>query len=211
MARETAARHRARCPRSSEDRNPVERLAEEFLERDRRGERPSLTEYVARYPHLAGDIRELFPLLLEMEDVRPTAGETAGSTEEFRGKERGTPDPAVRRLPDPSRDRPRRHGDRLRGGARVAGPARGLQGPSDQHPLLDSRRLERFKREARAAARLHHTNIVPVFGVGEEGDCHYYVMQFIQGQGLDEVLRELRRLKGMRGKDERPGQRGSTR
>ena len=44
---------------------------------------------------------------------------------------------------------------------------------------------ERFRREARAAARLHHTNIVPVFEVGQDGDVRFYAMQFIQGQGLD--------------------------
>src|SRR5262249_26884607 len=47
----------------------------------------------------------------------------------------------------------------------------------------------------KAAARLHHTNIVPVYGVGEEDGLHYYVMQYIPGQGLDEVLAELRRLR----------------
>src|SRR5262249_23620054 len=54
--------------------------------------------------------------------------------------------------------------------------------------------------EAKAAARLHHTNIVPVFGVGEEAGLHYYVMQFIQGLGLDVVLDELRRLRQPGGK-----------
>ena len=49
------------------------------------------------------------------------------------------------------------------------------------HALLDPRQLARFRREARAAARLHHTNIVPVFGVGEQDGLHYYVMQFIAG------------------------------
>ena len=39
-----------------------------------------------------------------------------------------------------------------------------------------------------AAARLHHTNIVPVFGVGEHEGIHYYAMQFIAGQSLDAVL-----------------------
>ena len=51
--------------------------------------------------------------------------------------------------------------------------------------------LERFRREARAAARLHHTNIVPVFGVGEQGGVHYYAMQYIRGQGLDAVVEDF--------------------
>src|SRR5260221_3089046 len=58
--------------------------------------------------------------------------------------------------------------------------------------------LERFRREARAVARLHHTNIVPVFGVGESEGVHYYAMQFIQGQSLDSVLHELKRLRRVR-------------
>ena len=61
--------------------------------------------------------------------------------------------------------------------------------------LLDDRAKRRFEREAKAAARLHHTNIVPVFGVGEQDGLPYYVMQFIQGLGLDEVLDELKNLK----------------
>src|SRR5262245_39540087 len=54
-------------------------------------------------------------------------------------------------------------------------------------------RKARFEREARAAAKLHHTNIVPVFGVGEHDGLPYYVMQLIDGRGLDAVLDELRR------------------
>src|SRR5439155_7596104 len=49
--------------------------------------------------------------------------------------------------------------------------------------------LERFRREARAAARLHHTHIVPVFGAGEHDGIPYYAMQFIDGVGLDAVIR----------------------
>src|SRR5690242_9668397 len=55
---------------SSSERNPVEELAEEFLERCRRGERPALSEYMNRYPQWADKIRSLFPLLLEMEAAR---------------------------------------------------------------------------------------------------------------------------------------------
>src|SRR5262249_36488228 len=49
----------------------------------------------------------------------------------------------------------------------------------------------RFRRESHAAARLHHTNIVPVFGVGEsDGQC-FYVMQLISGRGLDHFIQEM--------------------
>ena len=41
---------------------------------------------------------------------------------------------------------------------------------------------------------MHHSNIVPVFGVGECEGVHYYAMQFIQGQGLDAVIDALREL-----------------
>ncbi len=59
----------------------------------------------------------------------------------------------------------------------------------------DGPALERFHREARSAAKLHHTNIVPVFEVGHDGDVNYYAMQLIAGQGLDRVVDELRRLR----------------
>src|SRR5262249_19641369 len=52
---------------------------------------------------------------------------------------------------------------------------------------------QRFKNEARAAAQLHHTNIVPVHAVGCERGVHYYAMQFIEGQTLAALVREWRR------------------
>src|SRR5262249_12007762 len=61
--------------------------------------------------------------------------------------------------------------------------------------LLEPTFRERFQREAQAAARLHHSNIVPVFGVGEQEGLHYYAMQYIQGQGLDQVLHDVKDLR----------------
>src|SRR5205807_2368132 len=58
---------------------------------------------------------------------------------------------------------------------------------------LDPRQLQRFHNEARAAAHLHHPNIVPVHGVGTERGVHYYAMQFIEGQTLAGVLDAQRR------------------
>jgi tetratricopeptide (TPR) repeat protein len=61
---------------------------------------------------------------------------------------------------------------------------------------LDPRRLQRFQNEARAAAGLHHTNIVPVYGVGREQGVSFYAVQLIEGQTLAAVLRELRQAEG---------------
>jgi eukaryotic-like serine/threonine-protein kinase len=49
----------------------------------------------------------------------------------------------------------------------------------------------RFEREARSAANLHHSNIVPVFEYGRQGDIYYYSMQLIEGQSLDRIIRQL--------------------
>jgi serine/threonine protein kinase len=59
--------------------------------------------------------------------------------------------------------------------------------------------LKRFLREARSAAALHHSNIVPVFGVGECQGHHYFAMQYIRGQTVEAVLDEVRRLKALEG------------
>jgi serine/threonine-protein kinase len=48
--------------------------------------------------------------------------------------------------------------------------------------------LERFKREAQAAGRLSHTNIVGVFDTGETDELAYIVMEFIEGRSLKQVL-----------------------
>jgi len=57
---------------------------------------------------------------------------------------------------------------------------------------LDPRQRQRFQNEAHAAAQMHHTNIVPVFGVGSVRGIHYYAMQFIEGQTLAQMIADLR-------------------
>jgi serine/threonine protein kinase/WD40 repeat protein len=52
--------------------------------------------------------------------------------------------------------------------------------------------VARFRREAETAARLHHTNIVPIYATGEEGGTHYYAMELVAGPSLDRVLGQLR-------------------
>jgi serine/threonine protein kinase/outer membrane protein assembly factor BamB len=62
--------------------------------------------------------------------------------------------------------------------------------------VADEVAMQRFQREAETVATLHHTNIVPIFAIGAEGDVRYYAMQFIEGQdlaGLAQAARERTR------------------
>ena len=59
---------------SASGADPLGQLADEFLERWRRGERPALTEYTERYPELADQIRELFPALMVLEQFGSVGG-----------------------------------------------------------------------------------------------------------------------------------------
>jgi serine/threonine protein kinase/WD40 repeat protein len=180
----------------SQIRDPVEVLAEEFLERRRRGEVPSLKEYTERYPHLAEEIHEVFPALVMMDEIDPHSeelGQDRGGTTDLYGR------PKFRQLGDFRILR-----EIGQGGMGVVYEA--LQESLGRHVALKvllpvfSRRehfRERFQREARAAAGLHHTNIVPIFGVGEDQGVLYYAMQFIQGQALDAVLEDVKRMRGL--------------
>lgn len=54
--------------------------------------------------------------------------------------------------------------------------------------------LARFQREARAAANLDHPNIVTVYDVGQDGERHYIVMEYVDGQDLKTLIRQRGRL-----------------
>ncbi len=174
--------------------SPLDLLAEEFARRYRRGERPSLTEFVEQHPEFETEIRELFPALVMMEKAR--SGD---------GLDRPTGTHAADFSSEP-------HGGRIgdfrvirevgRGGMGIVYEA--IQESLGRHVALkilppgvekNPRHLLRFQREARAAAKLHHPNIVPVFGVGESDGRHFYAMQFIHGLGLDEVADAVRRIR----------------
>ena len=170
----------------------IDCLAEEFIIRLRRGERPEIDEYCRRYPTWATRIRDLFPTLLVMERLKPVAGDSGSMPH-------GDTAPPIldRQLGDFRLIREIAHGgmgtvyeaEQLSLRRRVA--LKVLAEPCH----ADERHRRRFEVEARAAARLHHTNIVPVFGVSEHEGIVFYVMQFIHGLGLDQVLTELRRMR----------------
>jgi len=51
--------------------------------------------------------------------------------------------------------------------------------------------VTRFRREATAAARLHHTNIIPIYDFGESQDAYYYAMELISGEPLNTLIRRF--------------------
>src|SRR5262245_20899965 len=156
----------------------VGHAADDFLQRLDRGERPDVGEYAARHPEAAAALREVLPALLLMRDAGPgaPAGGTPGVLGDFR---------ILREVG--------------RGGM-------GIVFEAEQVSLarrvalkvlpfaatMDPRQLQRFHNEARAAATLHHTNIVPVYAVGQERGVHYYAMQFIDGRTLADIIAERR-------------------
>src|ERR1700683_5257020 len=55
---------------------------------------------------------------------------------------------------------------------------------------VDRAFVERFRREAQAAANLSHPNIVPVYDWGEDAGAYFIVMEYIDGRALSAVLRD---------------------
>jgi WD40 repeat protein/serine/threonine protein kinase len=171
-------------------------VAEDYLERLRSGARPAISEYTRRYPEFAERIEEFLPTLGLVEVFKPGSGDATGS---FGAATVSGPEISLERLGD------------FRILREVGRGGMGIVYEAEQESLgrrvalkvllasrlLDGKLIARFDREAKAAARLHHTNIVPVFGVGESDGVRYYVMQFIRGLGLDRVLDEIRSLEGI--------------
>lgn len=167
------------------DADPMDAAAEEFVARFRNGERPSVDEYAARHPELADDIRKLFPMLVALEECGSTAEGTKASA-------------GVGRQP----------GERMGGFTlvrRIGEGGMGIVFEAVQDSLgrpvaikflkgVGSGRVarERFQREVQAVARLHHPNVVTVYGSGEHDGLPYYAMQLVRGRGLDTYLDERR-------------------
>lgn len=180
----------------------LDRLAEQFLAEVRKGSRVAAEDYADRNPELASEILELFPTLLMLEDVKPHAASEAR--------------PAAQPAPLTQLSDFRIVREIARGGMGIVYEAEQISlGRMVALKVLsaDSRNdktaRERFRNEARSAARLHHTNIVPVFEVGCENQTDFYAMQFIDGKGLDAVIREVRPLLS-NDDQERPFQKSPT-
>ncbi|MDQ6420826.1 Stk1 family PASTA domain-containing Ser/Thr kinase [Paenibacillus sp. LHD-117] len=54
----------------------------------------------------------------------------------------------------------------------------------------DEEFIRRFRREAQSAAALSHPNVVSIYDVGQEDDIHYIVMEYVEGNNLNEIIQE---------------------
>lgn len=174
-----------------------EEIAERFTLQMRNNESPDIEDYVEQYPDLEDVIRRLLPVLELMESNGSLAEDLSqlGSLVSSLGGDAGKrsleyPSPVGEQIGDFSILQ-----EIGRGGMGVVYMARQrslarnvalklLFGSSQ----FDDRRRKRFQQEARASAMLHHTNIVPIFDIGQHESMPYLVMQYIESSPLDEVL-----------------------
>jgi hypothetical protein len=61
---------------------------------------------------------------------------------------------------------------------------------SEKYLCDESARL-RFLREARAAARLRHSNVASVLHLGRTGSSYFYAMEFVEGETLEKLIKTL--------------------
>jgi len=59
---------------------------------------------------------------------------------------------------------------------------------------MDAQIVKRFQQEAKTAAKLDHTNIIPIYRVESEGGLNYFVMKYIAGTSLEDVLDQKQQL-----------------
>ena len=157
---------------------PTEDLVEMFLAALRRGEIADVEPFIAAHPDRADELRELLPVLMEMEEYGQSQRD-------------GTSD-GIHTPPDLAGSDYRLLKKIGQGGMGTVWEA--LQLSLNRKVAVkilvsprhgESAWRERFVQESRIVAQLHHPNIVKVYGAGTGGGHCYYAMELLDGMRLD--------------------------
>jgi serine/threonine protein kinase len=164
----------------------VTRAVEEYLALLEAGRRPGREEFLARYPELAPALAECLDGLDFVRSAAPHLSRPAATPADEIGP--ATPLGDFRILREVGRGGMGvvYEAEQLSLGRRVALKVLPFAA------TMDPRQLQRFHNEARAAASLDHPHVVHVHAVGCERGVHYYAMQFIDGQTVEALIRQLR-------------------
>ena len=163
----------------------IDEIADEFVTRMHAGESPKISEYCLRYPKIASELRDF---------LRPLKMLEAGKADSI--KRRLEDEGEIEQVQDYRIVR-----ELGRGGMGIVYEA--FHQPLGRRVALkvlpkrisgDKQALGRFNREARAIAKLHHTNIVPLFEVGEDDGRSFLVMQLIAGQSLSSLIADAKSI-----------------
>ena len=162
----------------------VAQVVDEYLERLKGGDAPTLAEFVERYPEIGHVLKTLIPALNATQQCDNSAD---GSFAHGRYKQIG--DFRILRQIGRGGMGVVYEAEQVSMQRRVALKVLPLAG------LVDELKIHRFQNEVRAVAALNHPNIVPVYMVGQERGVHYYAMQLIHGRSLSEVILSLQRVR----------------
>ena len=160
-------------------------VAGEFFDRISRGEQPQVEDYAQRYPQIAVLIRQMFPIIPQIDDSLQASEPSKKSVIEVSGQQRFGDFRLLHQLGSGGMGVVY-EAEQISMGRHVALKILPMAGALQQKQLL------RFRNEVRAAAMLDHPHIVSVYSIGEERGVHYYTMQLIRGQSLAEVIQDLR-------------------
>ncbi len=168
-----------------------EDLVEQFLERCRLGDTPDIPTYAAQYPEHAEHLKELLPLLLQMEACADEKARQITPVAADLPELNGTDYQLLRKIGS--------------GGMGVVFEARQISLNRNVAVkilattlLADAAQRKMLENEAQVIAMLHHPNIVKVLSADCKSERCFYAMELIQGKGLDQCefhdLRELAKI-----------------
>ncbi len=175
---------------SNDSEDLIVDVADEFLERLRRNEHPTVEEYTARYPALEDKLTSYLPIIATMENV--AADDTLAARRDDTQSVSGI-------------DPPKHSGDLPIGSTfgrydiikQLGAGAMGIVYLANDQRLgrsvalkvakldrNDDQAVQRFEREARAIALVKHPNLCSIYDVDEQDGRHFLTMEYVEGETL---------------------------